>query len=191
MSPRTCCFCGYPQGWEHGQVISRADQQCHLSSAHGDQGCNSWAGKELLSGNFRSCNLIWSMYWEYYRCVLLNQLLGNLSVVPRNGQRVHVLFAGGNFLLRPWSKSFGTREALKVTCVLLSSQLAVAYRVFLAQQQFLSSSHHCLHSLQTMECSPAIGAEYLILPWPSDYLHVYGSCADPFRGFVSANSCTG
>lgn len=56
--------------------------------------------------------------------------LGNLGVIPRNGQCVCVcvVLLEENFLLGPWSKSFGTGQALKVMCVILSPELAVAHR---------------------------------------------------------------
>lgn len=41
---------------------------------------------------------------------------------------VCVVLLEENFLLGPWSKSFGTGQALKVMCVMLSPELAVAHR---------------------------------------------------------------
>lgn len=61
------------------------------------------------------------------KCVLLSELHACWEfgcVVPRNGQRFACCLLVENFLLRPWSKSFRTRETLKVTCVTLSPELA-------------------------------------------------------------------
>lgn len=108
-----------------------------------------------------------------------------------------VLFAGGKFSYSgPGGRALGQGRHCpnKVTCVTLSPELAVTP----IESSMLSSNswavyttvsilHKPWNGLQPLEQSiPALGAEYLILAGLSDYLHVYGLCADPFRGFVNA-----
>lgn len=116
VSPRTCCSCGCPQGWEHGQVISRAAQRCQLpSAAYGDWAFNTWAGREPLSGNFQSHNLIWSIFWEYTGvcCWVSFMHLGDLGVVPRNGQCVCVVCWGRISYSGPGVRALGQGRHLR------------------------------------------------------------------------------
>lgn len=167
VSPRTCCSCGCPQGWEHGQVISRADQPWHLSSAaYGDWGFNSQAGSDPLSGNFQSHDLIWSIYWEYTGlcCWVSFMHLGNLGVIPRNGQCVCVLFCWRKISSSgPGARALGQGKRLRwcVSCCPQSLQLpteSLPCSATIPGQSTPLSLFFTNH-----EWSPTLVAEHLIL----------------------------
>lgn len=72
-------------------------------------------------------------------------------------------------------------------CVMLSPELAVAHR----ESSLLSSNSWAVYPTVSILHKPWNGLQPLeqsisYCHGPSDYLHVYGSCADPFRGFVNA-----
>lgn len=162
-----CCSCGCPQGWEHGQVISRADQPWHLSSAaYGDWGFNSQAGSDPLSGNFQSHDLIWSIYWEYTGlcCWVSFMHLGNLGVIPRNGQCVCVLFCWRKISCSgPGARALGQGKRLRwcVSCCPQSLQLpteSLPCSATIPGQSTPLSLFFTNH-----EWSPTLVAEHLIL----------------------------
>lgn len=153
VSPRTCCSSGCPQGWEHGQVT----QQRQLSSAvYGDWGFNTRAGREPLSGNFQSHNLIWSIFWEYTGvcCWVSFMHPGKSGVVPRNGQCVCLVCWWKMSYSSPGVRALG-QGALKVTWVTLSPELAHG------ESSLLSSNSWAVYSTVSILHKPWNGLQPL------------------------------
>lgn len=127
---RTCCSCACPQGWEHGQVISRADRQCLLSSAvYGDRGFTTRAGREHCQGIFKAITWFDPYFGGIHVCVAESTSCSlEIWVWFLGMANMCVLFAGGKFSYSgPGGRALGQGRHCpnKVTCVTLSPELAV------------------------------------------------------------------
>lgn len=100
------------------------------------------------------------------QCVLLSELhvcWEFEDAIPRKGQYVVCCLLVDSLLLRPWSKSFGTREMLKVTCVMVSPGLAeLPNKSPLLSSDSWAVCASCLHKL--MGWSSALGAHHITKP---------------------------